>query len=330
MFNLKPFKVAMMTLVIGSTLSQAVNAQGITTLRDPLVPGAQETMPIVPPVDGPPPPPGCGPTPWPVTPGMGGSPGFEPWVPSVPSNSLGWSGTTGIGLPIAPPIALPPGVLGPSLTGVVPHEESTPGAAPPYIYVDGNNPTGLVAPEEVVNVNTGGGLPGTGGYNTTISKVRRGGQDTVQWEQRGLFSVLGGGGNSQDEVTETGPLAGLGVPFGVPTGFGYNKGPAGTNNDLRLSSIDLGGGMRTSIGGTKISTGSTLQDFGSSALRNNGIAGLTAHQSTEFGQGIRREPVNASQTHQFGCPFQQFRQADVNPQANPAVLGAPIAVETNF
>src|SRR5262249_28954410 len=164
---------------------------------------------------------------------------FEPWVPAVPSNSMGCEGTTGIPLPVSPAIALPPGVLGPALTPIIPHPMSTEGAEPPYLYVDGDNPTGLVMPSEIVQVNPGGGLPGTGGYHTTIPKVRRGGQETVQWEQRGLFSTLGGGGNSQDEVTELGPLAGLGVPFGVPTGFGYNKGPAGSNNDLRLSSLDL-------------------------------------------------------------------------------------------
>ena len=206
MLNSKIIQAALATFVVASALSQAASAQGITTLRDPLIPGAQETAPILPPVDGPPPPPGCGPTPWGVTPGMGGSPGFEPWVPNIPADTINVN-NSGIGLPVSPPIALPPGVLGPSLTPIIPNEPSTPGAAPPYLYVDGNNPTGLVEPSEIVQVNQGGGLPGTGGYNTTIPKVRRGGQQTHQWEERGLYSTLGGGGNSQDEVTEFGPLA---------------------------------------------------------------------------------------------------------------------------
>jgi hypothetical protein len=329
MFNKKIVKVALATFVVGSALSQAAFAQGLSTLRDPLIPGARETPPIIPAPDGPLPPPGCGPTPFGVTPGMAGSPGFEPWVPFVPSNSLGPDGTSFVPLPVAPPIALPPGVLGPALTPFIPHEESTPGAAPPYVYVDGNNPSGLVAPESVVPVNQGGGLPGTGGYNTTISKVRRGGQQTHQWEERGLYSTLGGGGNSQDEVTEFGALAGLGVPFGVPSGNAYNKGPAGSNNDLRLSDIDLGGGMRMEVGGTKISTGSSLQDYGDSYMRNNTILGLTAHQSTEFGQGMRREPVTGSSTTDFGCRLQQANPLNVGYQKTGQLLN-PNAVETNF
>ena len=328
MFNSKIIQAAVATFVVGAALSQAASAQGITTLRDPLIPGAQETAPIMPAVDGPPPPPGCGPTPWGVTPGMPGSPGFEPWVPNIPADTIN-STNSGIGLPVSPPIALPPGVLGPALTPIIPNEPNTPGAAPPYLYVDGNNPSGLVEQSEVVQVNPGGGLPGTGGYNTTINKLRRGGQQTHQWEQRGLYSTLGGGGNSQDEVTEFGPLAGFGVPFGVPTGNGYNKGLAGTNNDLRLSAIDLGGGMTMNVGGTKISTGSTIQDMGKSYLRDNGVVGLTAHQSTEFGQGFRREPEFSNKTHDFGCRFQQFNPANVGQQAAGQLLN-PTAVETNF
>jgi len=329
MFNSKIFKAAMAALVASSALTQVAFAQGISTLRTPIVPGAQQTMPIIPAAEGPPPPPGCGPTPWGVVPGMPGSPGFEPWVPAVPSNSMGCEGTTGIPLPISPAIALPPGVLGPALTPIIPHPMSTEGAAPPYLFVGGDNPTGQPIAEQDVAVNQGGGLPGTGGYNTTITKIRRAGQTTSQWEQRGLYSTLGGGGNSQDEVTLLGPLAGLGVPFGVPSGFGYNKGPAGNNNDLRLSAIDLGGGMRTSIGGTKISTGSSLQDYGISYLRNNNITGLTAHQSTEFGQGRHREPCPTNQTHDFGCRYHQADPANVGYQKTGQLLN-PHAVETNF
>jgi len=154
MFNSKIIQAAVATFVVGAALSQAASAQGITTLRDPLIPGAQETAPIMPAVDGPPPPPGCGPTPWGVTPGMPGSPGFEPWVPNIPADTIN-STNSGIGLPVSPPIALPPGVLGPALTPIIPNEPNTPGAAPPYLYVDGNNPSGLVEQSEVVQVNPG-------------------------------------------------------------------------------------------------------------------------------------------------------------------------------
>lgn len=324
MFNTRNLKAALATLVVGSALSQAAFAQGISTLRTPLVPGARETGPIMPAAEGDAPPVGCGPTPFPVTPGMGGSPGFEPWVPAIPSNTVG-VGNTGIPLPISPAIALPPGILGPALTPFIPNSPSTPGAAPQYIYSESNLPI----PSEVVPVNQGGGLPGTGGYNTTITKVRRGGQSTNQWEQRGLYSYLGGGGNSQDVVTLTGPLAGMGVPFGVPTGFGYNKGPAGSNNDLRLSAVDLGGGMRTSIGGQTISTGSSLQDYGISYMRNNPITGLTAGQSTEFGQGRHRGPIFVNETTDFGCRFKQFNPANVGYQKTGQLLN-PKAILTNY
>lgn len=324
MFNTRNLKVALATVVVGSALSQAAYAQGISTLRTPLIPGAQETAPIAPAAEGDPPPPGAGPTPVGVNPGMGGSPGFEPWVPAIPANTIDQS-FTGIGLPVSPGVALPPGVLGPALTGIVPNSPSTPGAEPAYVYA----PDGSPVASDVVQVQQGGGLPGTGGYNTTITKVRRGGQTTSQWEQRGLTSVLGGGGMSQDEVTLTGPLAGFGVPFGVPTGFGYNKGPAGSNNDLRLSAIDLGGGMRTAMGGTKISTGSTLQDYGLSATRNNGVTGLTAAQAFEFGQGRHREPIFSNTTTDFGLPFKQSTPPNVGYQKTGQLLN-PKAIETNF
>lgn len=328
MLHRRIIQVALTTLIVGSAIGQAAFAQGISTLRDPLIPGAQETAPAMPAVDGQPPPVGCGPTPWPVTPGMGGSPGFEPWVPAIPADTIG-IGSSGISLPVSPPIIMPPGVLGPALTPIIPNEPNTPGAAPPYLYVDGNNPSGLVEPSEQVQVNPQGGLPGTGGYNTTIPKIRRGGQQTHEWEYRELTSVLGGGGNSQDEVTQLGPLAGFGVPFGVPTGNGYNNGPPGSGSDLRLSAIDLGGGMTMKVGGTKISTGSSIQDMGISYLRNNPTGGLTAHQSTEFGQGFRREPIFSNKTTDFGCSFHTFNPANCNPQETGQLL-PPKAVETNF
>ncbi|HEY9714956.1 MAG TPA: hypothetical protein V6C72_15920, partial [Chroococcales cyanobacterium] len=219
----------------------------------------------------------------------------------------------------------PPGVLGPMLTGIVPNSPSTPGSDPGEMLA----PAGYNNPAERLNINAAGGLPGTGGYNTTIPKVRRGGQQTHQWEERGFHSVLGGGGNAQDEVTLTGPLAGFGLPFGVPTGNGYNKGPAGSNNDLRNSAIDLGGGQRLKVGGQIISTGSSIQDFGLSATRNAAVAALNAHQSTEFGQGYRREPIFTNKSTDFGFPYTQFNPSNEDAQKTGQLL-LPTAIETNF
>lgn len=331
MFNRKILQIALTALVAGCAFSPAVFAQGTTTLRDPLIPGALDTPPgtcpdmLYPPK---PPAPGDGPTPQPVTPGIG-TPNYEPWVPAIPADTIGVT-NSGISLPVSPPITMPPGILGPALTPVIPTEPSTPGAAPPWTY--GYN--GALDPVEQTAVQPQGGLPGTGGYNTTIPKHVRGEdgrQDTFQGQQR-RASILGGGGYTQDEVTETGPLAGYGVPFGVPTGNGYNNGPPGTGSDLRFSSIDLGGGMTMRVGGEcKISTGSTLQDYGSSATRNNGVLGLTAHQSTEFGQGFHRMPIMSNKTTDFGFPLKQWIQPNTNPQAQPASYTAPPnAIETNY
>lgn len=323
MFNSKTLKLAMATMLVGSYVSQAAFAQGITTLRDPLIPGAQDTAPGVPAIDGPPPPPGDGPTPVPEIPGMGGNPGYEPWVPNMPANDIDL-GNSGVGLPVSPPITMPPGVLGPALTGIVPPPPSTPGAAPPYLSA----PDGYTEPSEIVQVNQGGGLPGTGGYNTTIPETRRGGQQTHEWEFRELTSVLGGGGNSQDEVTEMGPIAGYGLPFGVPTGNGYNKGTqAGSEN--RLSDIDLGGGMTMKVGGVKISTGSSIQDMGISYLRDNPVAALHAYQNTDFGQGFRNNGIFSNNSTDFGLGFKQFPAADEEQQQVGQLLN-PKAVETNF
>src|SRR6185437_4294761 len=158
------------------------------------------------------------------------------------------------------------------LTPIIPAPPSTPGADPGNLTA----PADSFNPAADENINPDGGIPGTGGFCTTIPTLRRGGQDTTQWELRGRNSVLGGlgGDGSQDEVTRLGPMSGWGVPFGVPTGDG-----------LRNSSIDLGGGVRMAIGGAKISTGSSVQDYGLSSMRFNAIPSLDARQSTEFGQG---------------------------------------------
>ena len=209
---------------------------------------------------------------------------------------------------------MPAGVLGPSLTPFIPPPPSTPGADPGSMTA----PIGSFNPAEQTNIYPGGGLPGTGGYYTTIPTQRRGGQETHQWDLRGRNSVLGGGGDSQDEVTRLGPTAGYGVPFGVPTG-----------DNLRYSSIDLGGGMRFKAGGVVVPTGTAVQDYGLSSTRNNGIDALSAQQSTEFGQGWRRIPQYSSNTTDFGFPYMQFNPANTNPQKQDQLL-LPTAIETNF
>jgi hypothetical protein len=171
-----------------------------------------------------------------------------------------------------------------------------------------------------LNIQPEGGIPGTGGYNTTIPTQRRGGQETHQWELRGRNSSLipGMGDGSQDQVTRLGPYSGWGVPFGVPTGDG-----------LRNNSIDLGGGMRFKAGGGRIATGSTVQDYGLSPMRDHWIDALSAQQATEFGQGMRRLPVYSNKSTDFGFPYAQFDPANTNPQKQDQLL-LPTAIITNF
>ncbi len=297
---------------------QSAHAQGSSTLRDPLIPGAISSAPFFPAAEGRPPAPGSGPTPAPVIPGQGGPPTLLPWIPAVPSNQID-IGSSGIPLPFGPPVEMPPGVLGPLMTPFVPAPPSTPGVDPGILtvppYAQTFNPSALapVAPL--------GGIPGTGGYNTTIPTVRRGGQETHQWELRGRnSSLIGGlGDGSQDQVSRLGPYTGWGLPFGVPTG-----------NGLRNNSIDLGGGMRFGGGeGTPISTGSSLQDFGDSAMRNAPIQGLGAQQSYEYGQGWRRIPMYSSKSTDFGFPYKQFNGANIGNQKTGQRLN-PTAVITNF
>ncbi len=314
-----PALVAIATLV---GLNLPASAQPATTLRNPLIPGVPNSPPGMPPIEGQPPAVGDGATPAPVHPGMGGNPELMPWVPFIPGNQIDY-GSSFVPLPVGPGDELPPGVLGPSLTGMVPHAPSTPGMDPGQLQA----PPGFANPADLVNIFPMGGLPGTGGYNTTINKIRRGGQETHQWGFRGRNSIVGGGGDSQDIITEFGQLAGWGMPFGVPSGNGYNKGPAGTNDDLRHSDIDLGGGQRFKVGGVVIPTGSSIQDFGLSGTRDNPF--IQAHQNTEFGQGLRRTGVFSNKTTDFGFPYAQFIPANVNPQKTDHLF-LPSAVETNF
>lgn len=331
MFTLKLRNIAIAVAAFGSMWGQSAFAQGTTTIFDPYAPGVHVTPPLIPATPGAPPPIGCGPTPWPVTPGQQGPASLLPWVPAVPTDPF-VTGNTGLSLPLGSAALTPPGVLGPALSGFIPPPTSAPGPIPIYL-----NPVGGFNPTNEVQVPAGGILPGTGGYNTTINKVRKGGQKTDDFGFQGEPSIFGGGGIAQDSVTLLGPLAGFGVPFGIPTGVGYNNGPAGTNNDLYQSSVDLGGGQRMHIGGQTISTGQTLQDFGNNVFVQNG-GPLSASQSTDFGQGIHGSGFFANKTTDFGCKFQAFNPANVGPgdlnsPANTSGfnrLSPPTAVETNF
>lgn len=287
----------------------------VGTLRTPLIQGQPTGAPFQCPPEGAPPAIGDGPTPAGVNPGMGGAPELMPWIPAIPANQID-NNFSGIPLPVTPAIVSPPGVLGPSLTGVVPSPPSTPGYDPGSLQ----SPAGFINSSQQVNVMPTGGFAGTGGYNTSINTIRRGGQETKQWGIRGRNSMIGMGPDdgSQDNIERMGPWAGWGTVTGVPSG-----------NGLRSSAIDLGGGTRFQAGDCVIPTGSTIQDFGLSSTRNNPIGALQANQSTEFGQGMRRLPMYSSKTTDFGFPYTQFSPANVTAQKTGQRL-LPTGVITNF
>jgi hypothetical protein len=316
MFHSKFLPSTMLAIALGVTQTLTAFAQGgpVGTLRDPLIGGAPTSPAFIPPADGLPPPIGSGNIPTAVNPGMGGPPTLPSWVPAIPANSADQS-FSGVPLPVTPAVVSPPGVLGPALTGLVPGPESTLGSDPGSLTA----PQGYINAANQVNINPGGGMPGTGGFFTSMNTVRRGGQETHQFEERGRNSFFGGrgGDGSQDEVTRLGPIAGMGVPLGVPTGNGF-----------RNSVIDLGGGQRMKVAGVVISTGSTIQDLGNSATRNNPIAAIRANRATDFGQGFRREPVYSNKTTDFGSDFKQFSPANEPPQKRDQLL-PPTGIETN-
>jgi len=156
---------AMASFLILSPISMA---QISTTLRNPLIPGAQYTDPYEAPALMPVPPPGSGPTPLGVTPGQTGDPTLPPWVTNMPSYTINQQNSQ-LNLPYDASVATPPGVLGPMLAPYIPAPPSTPGADPGILLTVGNYPTSAVE----VQVCPGGGLP-DGQAPTT----RRGGQDT--------------------------------------------------------------------------------------------------------------------------------------------------------
>lgn len=318
MFNKISLAVVAISLTIGqSAFAQSCNLAGApnSTLRTPLITGASSSAPFIQAPEGQPPAVGDGSTPEGVMPGHTGPTTLLPWIPSIPSNQIDQS-SSGIPIPFTPAVEMPPGVLGPLLTPVLPAPPSTPGADPGNLQA----PQASFNPARNINVNPGGGIPGSGGFCTSIPTQRRGGQETHQWELRGRNSSLGGFADdgSQDQVELLGPMAGFGVPFGVATG-----------NGLRNNSLDLGGGQRFAAGGNTISTGSTVQDYGLSSMRHNGIDALDGRQSTEFGQGWRRIPQYTSKTTDFGFPYTQFSPANENPHKQAQLL-QPKAVITNF
>jgi len=325
----RTFQVIAASLALSASALAPAFAQGTSTLRNPLIPGAQSTGPGIPAADGMPPPVGSGPTPVGVNPGMTGDPTLEPWVPSIPANSIN-EANSGVSLPVTPAVESPPGVLGPALTGFVPPAPSTPGADPGMLQVPPAS-TNTFNPAQQVGLDPNGGLPGTGGYNSSIPNARRGGQSVMQYERRGLDVAYGAGsgakGHIQDNLARFGPLAGAGIVDGVPNGTEFAR--HGGSKGLRISAIDLGGGQRLKFGGVKISTGSSLQDYGLSDTRHNSIAALRAHRSTEFGQGRHdAQSPYSSNTTDFGGNFKQFSPANETPQKLDQLL-PPKGVETD-
>jgi hypothetical protein len=123
--NIRALKVVA-TIVLGASTLAPAFAQGTTTLRNPLIPGAQSTAPGMPAALGAPPPVGSGPTPIPVTRGMSGPPTLPPWIVNGPSDDIDVRNSH-VNLPVNNSVLAPPGYLGPALAGYVPGAPSTPG-----------------------------------------------------------------------------------------------------------------------------------------------------------------------------------------------------------
>ncbi len=329
---------ALITVLMAFSIMLAPKAYGQGTLapRDPYVPGTSTSLPGVPSRLGNVPAPGSGPTSLPPPIGMTGPPTLIPSIPAIPATQIG-SSFSGVGLPTMLPMSLAPSGLpggwGQALFPLIPKGPSTPGPARPILQGFGN-------PAVPTSVQPVGGLPGTGGYYTTIPQIRRlGTNKSTQYELRSRTAFLGGGGNSQDEVTQFGPLAGLGQVYGIPTGTGYNKGPAGSNNDNFNKSIDLGGGMRNKLGTAVISTGKSVQDlngynvmYGPNGV-GNGNPLTSSYLTTDFGQGARTAFTSVgtppNRTTDFGFPLRPQTGLNAHPN-EPGRLLPQQAVETNF
>jgi hypothetical protein len=150
--------------------SQTTWAQSSTTLRNPLIPGAQWTAPNEAPAQMPLPPPGSGPTPLDVTPGQSGDPTLPPWVTNMPAHTINQQDSQ-LNLPYTSSTLAAPGMLGPALGSYIPAPPSTPGADPGILPTVANSqyPTAAI----VVPVCSGGGLP-----DGQAPTKRRGGQTT--------------------------------------------------------------------------------------------------------------------------------------------------------
>ena len=128
-----------------------------TTLTDPYAPGVYVNPPLCPVGYTPPPPVGCGTTPWGVTPGQMGPASLMPWVPTIPANTAGIDSTQ-LSLPYDASTLTPPGVLGPAMQGAIPPPPSTPGYAPDMLQ----SPQGASPAATTVQVPSGGVLPDAG------------------------------------------------------------------------------------------------------------------------------------------------------------------------
>ncbi len=163
----KTATAAILAMVALTTLTGASALAQTTTLRTPLIYGANSAPPMSEAEEGQPPAIGSGDMPAPVTPGMMGRPTVLPSVPITPANYGEYSS---VRINVDPMSEDPAGQLGPSTWA--PPPPSTMGADPGIIHapLDFHPP-----PAQVVNINPDGGIPGNAGTE------RWGGQQTHDW-----------------------------------------------------------------------------------------------------------------------------------------------------
>lgn len=213
---MRTIPVLLTTIIAGSLGAMPVFAQGCdlsgspnSTLRNPLIYGAENAAPFQQPALGQPPAIGDGSCPDPVTPGMGGPPTLIPSIPVTPANNIQYPSYQ---VPFHPATQAPPGVLGPSIWA--PPSPSTPGADPGIIHapLDFYRP-----PVAVVPINPGGGISGF------APTQRWGGQTSTDWgrykhQGKRAFDFGQGmyGQTSQDGPCQT-------LPGAVPTQDLYGR-----------------------------------------------------------------------------------------------------------
>ncbi len=150
--------LAFSILALAAGLSPSAEAQcdlsgsPRTTLRTPLIEGAQSTPPLMQAPEGQAPPVGDGAVPAGVTPGMGGGPTLLPAMPTTPANQIDYPSYT---IPFDPSEQSMPGQYGPSTWA--PPPPSTPGCDPGMIHAPMNF---YRPPVSVVPINPGGGISG--------------------------------------------------------------------------------------------------------------------------------------------------------------------------